>query len=215
MKDEIIKLRRQGLSYNEISKILNCSKGTINHHCSKLKENNEIKSQNLEIKRQKQIKDDSFLLPDEKIIEATNKRNFGKCENEELIQKIKARYEILQSCRKVSKELGVSKDMVLKFANIIKRNKLSDEDIKKNRIKGVVSWRKRTKQKFVEYLGGKCCRCGYGKCIESLQFHHKNPDEKDFTISGKSWSFEKLKKEVDKCILLCANCHIEIHYEKN
>ena len=76
MKDEIIKLRRQGLSYNEISKILNCSNGTINHHCSKLKENNEIKSQNLEIKRQKQIKDDSFLLPDEKIIEETKDELF-------------------------------------------------------------------------------------------------------------------------------------------
>jgi predicted HNH restriction endonuclease len=42
----------------------------------------------------------------------------------------------------------------------------------------------------------------------------EQPDEKDFTIGGKSWSFEKLKKESDKCILVCSNCHKEIHYEQ-
>ena len=66
---------------------------------------------------------------------------------------------------------------------------------------------------LVNYKGGKCERCGYDKCVQALQFHHLNPDEKDFAISGKSYSFERLKKEVDKCIMVCANCHIEIHEE--
>jgi hypothetical protein len=48
-----------------------------------------------------------------------------------------------------------------------------------------------------------------------LQFHHLDPTKKDFTIGGKSWSYERLKQEVDKCILVCANCHIEIHEEIN
>jgi predicted HNH restriction endonuclease len=39
--------------------------------------------------------------------------------------------------------------------------------------------------------------------------------EKDFSISGKTLSFEKMKKEVDKCILVCSNCHSEIHSETN
>ena len=46
-----------------------------------------------------------------------------------------------------------------------------------------------------------------------LQFHHLNTEEKDFTISAKSYSFERLKKEVDKCVMLCSNCHIEVHEE--
>jgi predicted HNH restriction endonuclease len=41
-----------------------------------------------------------------------------------------------------------------------------------------------------------------------------NPDEKDFQIGGSSYSFEKLKIEVDKCIMVCSNCHIEIHEEE-
>ena len=45
-----------------------------------------------------------------------------------------------------------------------------------------------------------------------MEFHHLDPNEKDFTISGKSWAFERLKKEVDKCILVCNRCHTEIHY---
>jgi transcription elongation factor Elf1 len=77
----------------------------------------------------------------------------------------------------------------------------------------VIDWRRRKKIELVEYKGGKCEVCGYNKSVNALQFHHKNPNDKDFTVSGKSLSFEKLKKEVDKCILVCANCHAEIHEE--
>ena len=52
---------------------------------------------------------------------------------------------------------------------------------------------------------------GYDKCIEALAFHHLDPMEKDFNIGGKSWAIETLKKEADKCILVCHNCHTEIH----
>lgn len=68
------------------------------------------------------------------------------------------------------------------------------------------------KRKAVEYLGGKCIQCGYSKYIGALQFHHRNPDEKEFTIAHcKLYSFDKIKSELDKCDLLCANCHAEIH----
>lgn len=91
------------------------------------------------------------------------------------------------------------------------KTKLSEEERKQNKSKAVISWRQRTKVKLVEYKGGKCSCCKYDKCLAALEFHHLNPKEKDFTISGKSWSFEKLKKEVDKCILVCNRCHTEIH----
>jgi len=66
----------------------------------------------------------------------------------------------------------------------------------------------------VSYKGNKCERCGYDKCLGSLHFHHKNPFEKDFGISEfKKIDRKKLIEELDKCILLCANCHGEIHEE--
>ena len=69
------------------------------------------------------------------------------------------------------------------------------------------------KKKCVEYLGGSCVRCGYNKCLAALDFHHKNPLEKDFEIGRKKLlSFEKLRIELDKCELLCRNCHAEEHF---
>lgn len=78
-------------------------------------------------------------------------------------------------------------------------------------------YRLKKKIKCVEYKGGKCEICGYDKEVEVFDFHHLDPKEKDFNISstnrrGRSTiSWDKLKKELDKCILLCANCHREIH----
>jgi 5-methylcytosine-specific restriction endonuclease McrA len=68
--------------------------------------------------------------------------------------------------------------------------------------------------KIVEYMGGKCVKCGYDKTYRALHAHHINPAEKGFNISGahaRSW--EAIKTELSKCILLCANCHSEIHRE--
>lgn len=78
-----------------------------------------------------------------------------------------------------------------------------------DRISGV---RRRYKLKLVEYKGGKCSICGYNKCLDALEFHHLNPNDKVFSLTcSDTRSFEKLKAEVDKCILVCANCHREIH----
>lgn len=65
----------------------------------------------------------------------------------------------------------------------------------------------------VEYKGGKCEICGYDKYQGALEFHHLNPEEKDFGIAAKGYtrSFEKVKEEIEKCILVCSNCHKEIH----
>ena len=65
----------------------------------------------------------------------------------------------------------------------------------------------------IDYLGGKCNKCGYDKCVDALDFHHLNPDEKEFGISEKGYtrSWESVKIELNKCILVCSNCHREIH----
>lgn len=74
--------------------------------------------------------------------------------------------------------------------------------------------RRKIKIKAVEYKGGKCQECGYDKCIGAMDFHHLDPQEKDFTISGNAGKWENIKKELDKRILLCKNCHAEHHYLK-
>ena len=76
---------------------------------------------------------------------------------------------------------------------------------------------KRTREyklKCLEYKGGKCERCGYDKHPSALQFHHLDPQVKEFGISArKTKQFDDATKlELDKCQLLCANCHAEEHY---
>ena len=76
-------------------------------------------------------------------------------------------------------------------------------------------WRMRIKQRGVEALGGKCVVCNetYEDCC--FDFHHTDPDKKEFTISqsntngARSWL--TLRDEIAKCALLCANCHRLLH----
>lgn len=70
----------------------------------------------------------------------------------------------------------------------------------------------KAKEEAVVYKGGSCKRCGYNKCINSLVFHHVKPEEKLFNISaGYNRKKEDVYKELDKCELLCLNCHGELH----
>lgn len=80
----------------------------------------------------------------------------------------------------------------------------------------VLKRQKSLKQKCIDYSGGKCQICGYNKCNSALEFHHKDPSQKDMQFSkfGRtSWdkNKEKIITELNKCILLCANCHREVH----
>lgn len=58
-----------------------------------------------------------------------------------------------------------------------------------------------------------CAICGYNKCNASLDFHHVNPDNKKFPLSLQSMEYkdERIIEEINKCILLCKNCHYEMH----
>lgn len=68
------------------------------------------------------------------------------------------------------------------------------------------------KKAVADSFGGKCSRCGYNEYSGALEFHHINPEEKDFLINHVSFSnVETLKKELKKCELLCSNCHKVIH----
>lgn len=78
----------------------------------------------------------------------------------------------------------------------------------------VQRWRNLTKERMVNSLGGKCANCGYNKCNDALDFHHLDPNTKEFNFGfaltkPKSWNV--LVKELKKCVLLCSNCHRELH----
>jgi len=108
----------------------------------------------------------------------------------------------MNSCKKCNKEYEYSKELRAKGYRKELCNTCS-----------VNECRTRQKEKSIEYKGGECQICGYNKCRQALHFHHINPEEKSFTIGnkGSSIAWDKLKKELDKCILLCSNCHHEIH----
>lgn len=72
-------------------------------------------------------------------------------------------------------------------------------------------WKHR-KKKAVEVLGGKCVKCGYCKNFSALHFRHLDPSEKEFDWNrSRLHKWEKVLKELKKCVILCGNCHAEEH----
>lgn len=232
MKEKILELRRKGLTINEIVNELGCAKATVSYHINRNGLGGELKpriyfkkEENVELV--KQIK--TLRLESKTYTEILSVVDITKDELKKICRRIKLnkpkgfdsivldkkevlkKYLVLKSIRKTAISFGVDKSTIRRYIDdehiIIKREKL------KTKSQVVIDWRKRCKIKLVDYKGGCCERCGYSKSIAVLQFHHTDPSEKDFTISGRSYSFERLKKEVDKCILVCANCHLEIHEE--
>ncbi len=70
------------------------------------------------------------------------------------------------------------------------------------------------KNEFIEIKGGKCMVCGYNKCNRALTFHHREPEHKKIQLDARSLSNRTLSKcleELEKCDLLCFNCHMELH----
>lgn len=232
MKNEIIELRKKGLTINEIVDKLGCAKSTVSYHINNVGLGGvrdeflngitdeiieKIKAYRLDLKSYNEIKD-LINISEDRLIKICRKlklnapRNIFKkkeLNGEEIIKY----YLTVNSLRKTGKYFNLARNTLRQYIpdDIIEINKKTK--VVKSKSQCVVDWRKRKKIELVEYKGGCCERCGYNKSIEALQFHHLDPNEKDFAISAKSYSFERLKKEVDKCIMVCANCHIEIHEE--
>jgi len=108
-----------------------------------------------------------------------------------------------------------------KIDNADKMRQYRREWYHKNKVhakKEIARRREELKAWMREFKAGLSCK----KCGENhpaaLQFHHLNPGEKDMNISEtihNGWSKKKIQKEMAKCIVLCANCHAKIHYEKD
>lgn len=129
-----------------------------------------------------------------------------------LAKQIQEYHDQGNSLRKCAKKFGFHRTSISKKI-IVNKSKMSDDEVRLAMSRKVVNWRQKAKEKLVSSMGGKCSKCGYSKCIHALHFHHTDPSQKDFTISGKSWSYDRLSREVGKCVLLCSNCHAEEHYK--
>jgi hypothetical protein len=80
------------------------------------------------------------------------------------------------------------------------------------RSEAVIRWRQRMKLKLIEAFDGKCGICGYSKSVRALGFHHLDPSAKDFGFASsvpRAW--KRIVDEAKKCVMLCQNCHAEIH----
>lgn len=79
--------------------------------------------------------------------------------------------------------------------------------------------RVRNKIKGIDLLGGRCVKCGFRGHPAAFEFHHKDPSQKEFNfgnMANKAW--KTLENELDKCELLCSNCHRMEHstrYDKH
>lgn len=174
IKQKVIELKKQGIKYEEIKKILHISKGSISTIC---KEAHLGKTINAYIE----------LTP-------------------EKIQECQRLYDELGNIKKVAKITHISYS---RLRNVIKSKTITP----KSSYCCVKTHRANIKTELIKYKGGKCEICGYDKCNQALDFHHLNPEEKDFNISQSNIykDLTKLKLEVDKCILVCCRCHREIH----
>jgi 5-methylcytosine-specific restriction endonuclease McrA len=106
-----------------------------------------------------------------------------------------------ESWPKIAKHFGVSEQTIYRRFHPHKAREHTKASTERQR---------RNKRELVEYKGGECCICSYKDCDSALDFHHLR--DKSFTISSaRGRSLDNLKKEADKTILVCRNCHAEVH----
>lgn len=112
-----------------------------------------------------------------------------------------------KSIKYISEKYGRTRKTISLYINKENRKKIiKDTSYFKRR-------RNKIKRILIDYKGGKCSNCGYNKCMAALDFHHSEPSLKEFNICrAYIKSLKRAKEEVDKCIILCSNCHRELHH---
>jgi len=192
--NQILRLRKDGYSFGQISKALQINKSTISYIVKRLQ------------------------LP----VTYPKALDIEKTALQKLIKK---RYTIKQ----MAESLNCSATTVGKY---LKKYKLKTLRVRKAKVYCVVCKRStrnsthkskcyacasrvsryRAKLKAVAYKGGKCMKCGWSGNIAALEFHHIEGENKEFGIGQKvNANWEKVKNELDKCELLCSNCHRSLH----
>jgi transposase len=83
---------------------------------------------------------------------------------------------------------------------------------KRCRSEAVARRRRKMRSILVAEAGGRCCVCGYDRSVAALEFHHLDRSQKRMSVSarGIAYALDTVRAEAAKCILLCANCHVEV-----
>jgi hypothetical protein len=197
MKEKIIELRKKGFTYSEIQKIVKCSRASISKYCKEMPEHS--------------------LLVQNNTTQMFEKRKKASLSSWEGFTSYHFSFLNLMVQESISRKnmadaLGINYYSVLNWcqANNFQRERTPDatpyERLKRRR--------KHLKLLAVAYKGGKCLDCNFNSCFAALEFHHRDPSQKDITPSKcKGWG--SLKKEIEKCDMLCANCHRMRHYPED
>lgn len=133
-------------------------------------------------------------------------------------------------CSKTCKKLHLEKKRLIKMNQSTKKCPLCEKELpntgkffakkgkwlqsycRKCQIISDIKRQAQKKRDLVKIMGGCCVLCKYNNHFGSLDFHHLDPSEKEFGIGhSKNLSLKKLIEEAKKCILVCKNCHHEIH----
>lgn len=113
-----------------------------------------------------------------------------------------------KSLNDIAEMCNVDKSTIVRWIKKYDITKSEYDRRKKRQEKKAARQRKRSMA--YKYLGGRCLVCGYHKCQNALEFHHLYPKQKEFNIAnGYNKSVRVIKKELDKCVLLCNRCHQE------
>jgi hypothetical protein len=201
LRDRIIDLRvNERKTYNQIREITGASKGTISYHLSSFPLSKEEVAS---------IRGES-LPPNINIEELVAKINEGLTIDSlvNYFQSTEHHIKSLMSKQGLTTKNSLNRYSATGFCRFC--SKASTRNICgscRTKLRRV-----RAKKAAIEYLGGKCCKCGWTGALPAYEFNHLNPTVKAFTIGNilhKSWDF--IKQELDKCELLCSNCH-RIHH---
>ena len=169
-KNKAIQYRKNGISVNEIARMLNVSTGSVSSWVKDIELTQEQKNQ---------------------LLKNTREGSSRAHRTEEFKKKCKNRWAGWR----------LSPDALEnKFKQAMHKAKYQKDR------------RLALKIYLVNLRGGKCEKCGYCKNLAALGFHHKDPSKKEFRISRTLWKREKILKELEKCDLLCHNCHAEEHH---
>lgn len=213
-KSEAIKLRMDGYSVKTIAETLHVAKSTVSLWVRGLRENNEQEYETIYCKKCGKPIPKSIYVDGKR--HRVNNRNVRKycldCSpfnggNNIDITKYKPDSNGERVCSVCGKSLPIGE-----FYS--RGNGEYRRDCKDCNKKTKASLRAKNKKRAVEYLGGECKECGYNKNWSAMEFHHRESDKKETLISillSYPWS-DKLVNELDKCDLMCSNCHREKHH---
>jgi len=176
---DVLKLRAEGKTYQEIASLLGCGIKYVGYHCKK---------HGLGDRRPK--------------LRTLNYDEINK-------------FYLEHTLSETAENFGLNELSLKRYLNRkVSKNILTEEERKRRGVEKVTKRRRKVKRMAIEYKGGQCEMCGYKRCNGALEFHHQDQSKKEFGIGGfghcKAW--DKVKKELDGCMLVCANCHREIHY---